>query len=1094
MNEYVDDGAKGRAWLDDENVQTTSYAHITELEDGSFREQGEGAQYSEVFWSDAVTTTLHQTHPRVSSLKTQLVCQYKFENGRIYVKTLRYHMTTRSGNWYRANIDVGLQAGEWVRLNSPDSMSQDDKWHDYVVCLDSLLGAPDFGVSLTIRVDYDGTNNDVEPHEGWGTDVFPSQKPIIEVPAPGAVVEMPFSVSGGNGLYGNGAKVNLLCLYSGNVTLLRSATVGRDGRWNASISLPPGVSSFYAKQIIGSETSGSSNIVTIKRSVAAPQITKPSSNETVDPRPTISGTGVSGSTVKVWQTNPYRVLVTGTQVGANLNWSKQSEVALESPSVTIRAQATLDGVSSPETENRTFIVRLNSLSITSPAAGSLQNQTFTLSGTGGEAGAIARVFLDLNDTPVGASETLTGDQWSASVTVPVGPASVVAQNFKGQLESPRSTPRHFKIRPPKFSSFTACPADDNTVTFSGNGGYVGEVPAYIEITFTSPELAPIELPVQTSSWTYTSANWVPGNYTCQARQWVCGASAGEKIYSEATAPFSFSISVPTPTLTFHVGEDQRPKFSGTGHHWDNQPDTQVEVSGGTSPVPKTPVILGQWSAEASVPWAPGSHSVKARQLFQASGSPELASAWTEPVSVVVRPRLPTIDTIDEDGLFPIFSGTCWPGAEVNFVFSDGGPSGSATDSDKDGRWTFTRSQLSLPGAHTVTATQTFGGQTSNPASKSFSVAVVKPVITPITVPVGHQDSVIEGHSGVPGAVMKIYDQRTEEYLGEAPVTEGKWAVIIDELAFGPSDIYARQTFNQTHSAHSQHVRLEVTLLAPVVQTPLPDDTVARRFRIQGRGARPKGSDAAYVYVWLNDAPDPWDVRVVWNTGHWEFDAVLPVGAHTLTFQQYFRDHKSVCEELVLAVVPAKPFIETPASGETIEAHMAVFGFGYPGDTVSLAFADAIEVPLGTAQVQEDGTWSLRLPLDRPAGQAALLAQQRYGEHLSGWTEARALELRSDPPLFTTPRSGRWILPQPVFAGTAEKGSAVALFAWFDPELKLGEAPFTGQSWEATPSQAVRSEEHWVRAQTSGGTQTSAMADSPRFEVIAVAPEAARSGV
>ncbi|WP_460144870.1 Ig-like domain-containing protein [Pseudomonas sp. S2_A02] len=598
--------------------------------------------------------------------------------------------------------------------------------------------------------------------------------------------------------------------------------------------------------------------------------------------------------------------------------------------------------------------------------------------------------------------------------------------------------------------------------------------------------------MQTSSWTHTSDNWLPGNYTCQARQWVRGASAGEKIYSEATAPLSFSISVPKPTLTFHVDEDQRPRFSGTGHHWDNQPATQVEVLGGTSTVPKAPVISGQWSTEASQAWAPGNHSVKARQLFQASGSPELASAWTDPIFVAIRPRLPTIDTIDENGLFPIFSGTCWPGAVVKFEFSDGGLPGSAT-SDNAGKWTFTRPQLSLPGEHTVTATQTFGGQTSNPASKLFRVAVIKPVITPLTAPVGHQDSVIEGHGGVPGAMLKIYGYHTESLLGEAPVTGDKWAVTIDELAFGPSDVYARQTFNQTHSEHSQPARLEVVLLAPVVQTPLPDDKVARKFTIQGRGARPKGSDAAFVHVWLDDAPDPWTVRVVWNTGHWEYDAVLPVGAHTLTFQQYFRDHKSVREALVLAVVPAKPFIESPASGEAIEAHMAVFGFGYPGDTVSLAFADATEVPLGTAEVQEDGTWSLRLPIDRPAGQAALFAQQSYGEHLSGWTEARALELRTDPPLFTAPRSGQWVLPQPVFAGTAEVGSAVVLLAWFNPEIKLGESSFTGKAWEATPSQALSPYEHWVRAQTSVGAQTSAMADSPRFEVITVAEKTAHPG-
>ena len=129
MNDIVNDEEKGRAWLDAEKVQISD-AQVAEFEDGSLRELGDGEQFSDEFWADAVQTTLYQTHPRVPALKTELVCQYKFENGRIHVKTLRYKMTTRYGNWYRANIDLGLQAGTWVRKNSPDSMRQDTQWHE----------------------------------------------------------------------------------------------------------------------------------------------------------------------------------------------------------------------------------------------------------------------------------------------------------------------------------------------------------------------------------------------------------------------------------------------------------------------------------------------------------------------------------------------------------------------------------------------------------------------------------------------------------------------------------------------------------------------------------------------------------------------------------------------------------------------------------------------------------------------------------------------------------------------------------------------------------------------------------------------------
>ena len=93
MNDTLDD-EKGSTWLYAEKVRISA-AQVTEMEDGSLREQGDGEQFSEVFWAQAVETTLYQTHPRVPTLQTQMVCQYQFENNRIYVRTLRYRMTTR---------------------------------------------------------------------------------------------------------------------------------------------------------------------------------------------------------------------------------------------------------------------------------------------------------------------------------------------------------------------------------------------------------------------------------------------------------------------------------------------------------------------------------------------------------------------------------------------------------------------------------------------------------------------------------------------------------------------------------------------------------------------------------------------------------------------------------------------------------------------------------------------------------------------------------------------------------------------------------------------------------------------------------------
>jgi hypothetical protein len=189
-------------------------------------------------------------------------------------------------------------------------------------------------------------------------------------------------------------------------------------------------------------------------------------------------------------------------------------------------------------------------------------------------------------------------------------------------------------------------------------------------------------------------------------------------------------------------------------------------------------------------------------------------------------------------------------------------------------------------------------------------------------------------------------------------------------------------------------------------------------------------------------------------------------------------------------VPAKPVIETPAEGEAIESRLAVSGFGYPGDTVSVAFADALDVILGTTQVEQNGTWSLWLSLDRPAGHPSLVVQQSFENHLSGWTTPRPVELRTQPPQFTTPLPGRWVEPKPTFAGTSWAGAKIELRDWSNPDISLTISHAVDDAWEATPTNDLRPNEHWVcatqSAQQSGGvTQVSASADSPRFEVMAV---------
>jgi hypothetical protein len=156
----------GRA--DKENL-VTSYVLADEFKDGSFVEDGEGEEFSDSFWDGVEVLTYHHRHVRIPELTGQIEYQYKFDGGRVYLRTLRYYLTSRPSNtyWNRANIDVQLESYGSHRVNSPDAMKQNAQWHSYVVNL-NVVHDPAIRAGLKIRVEYDGTNNGVGEHDSWG--------------------------------------------------------------------------------------------------------------------------------------------------------------------------------------------------------------------------------------------------------------------------------------------------------------------------------------------------------------------------------------------------------------------------------------------------------------------------------------------------------------------------------------------------------------------------------------------------------------------------------------------------------------------------------------------------------------------------------------------------------------------------------------------------------------------------------------------------------------------------------------------------------------------------------------------------------------
>ncbi|TBN38245.1 hypothetical protein [Pseudomonas sp. BGI-2] len=702
----------------------------------------------------------------------------------------------------------------------------------------------------------------------------------------------------------------------------------------------------------------------------------------------------------------------------------------------------------------------------------------TIEGTGhtGIFGHSVDVHFDLSETKIGGGWVVNG-RWFAYVKLTPGSHNLTAVQLYGGVKSERATIQGFNVRPPQVELLEAVAAADGTVTIKGKG----YVTAELNIHYVNDPNVLKFFKVDAASWVKTFDNWLPGTFIIGARQWVPGLSNAPIFSGWSLNHLTFTVPVPPPTLSFKLIDAHTPEFYGTGKNWpDNPSHVEVRLGGSAGPsVPIAEVKNGNWVSRAIERWAPGRHEVSARQ-----GVNSLWSVWIEPtITVVIIPQSPVLDPIVDNGFTPAFSGTCWPGAEVTFLFSDGEASYTVSDTDKDGRWEYTRPVPFVPGSHTVTVTQTFGMETSNPASGKFDIGLPQSVITwPADGEEVDFQIVVQGSGGYVGSMMKIVDWVTEKTLGEALVGEGGvWAVRLVDLEFARYSFFAQATFNGVVSNPSDRITVEVVLMPPLIDLQ-PTDTVARTFRIEGK-ARPTTSQVwSEIELWLDDQPLS-RVRVRYD-GFWWYQATLPLGHYTLKAKQFFGERASdFGPDHQIKVAPAPPMIEIPAQDEPVGQRIVVAGFGYAGDTVAVAFAHALDVILGTTVVQPNGSWSLWITFSEAAGPHALVAQQSFGEFVSAWTAARPFVLRTDPPTFTRPEQGEWVSPMPTVEGTGKQEATVHLCAWYDPDVTLAtDVPVVDGQWATPPSESLRDGPGWVRAWQTVAGKASDVGESHRFEV------------
>ncbi|MFL6612071.1 MAG: hypothetical protein ACJ8HF_27895, partial [Pseudomonas sp.] len=991
------------------------------------------------------------------------------------VNTKQYQ--TRGNGRNNGDVELRIMSGDnntgWRRLT--EQAIQNGGWNDPIRQY-SVQG--NLAATATIGFHYIYDLSMADDPDLYGSEIvnYTVPSPRFLLPDNDARVSPIFTISG-TGV--PGAKVQTARAVHG-YNIAPIVSVNSSGYWSAVVNPAIGLGPFIftARQQVNDKQSEWASNVNVIVVLDPPVITSPTTVNEL--RPNFSGTGDNGAQVQIFR-NGNTPISNAVGVAYDKTWSATLNQDLNWGPNTLTARQKMGGVSS-NARSVTVTVLPYPPSITSPTADTQQTQ-FTVSGANGISGATVNIYLESNNSLVGTGQPNTTANWNVTVTVPPGPVSLVATQTINGAVSGLSAARGFRIRPPKLDAPTVTYPNENQVRaiFSG-GGHPGATVDVVILTGPTGAEAPDSVTVRDNgTWETARTNFPPGSYTLRTTQKV-GDGASGWIASDPLE-HAFVRRPPQPTGISHT-MDYQPTFSGTGYT--NATVRLANPGGSTDAAPTASVIAEEWSSRASQVWGPTlNREVHIRQSLNDVSSLD----WVH-YSVTIPPLAPTLEDPGDSESQPVFRGTCWPGASVTLTFSDAPDTEYAVpDGDSDGNWTFQRdTPFPADEAVTVIATQTAAEQISPQVSRTFTVLtfIPKPNISEpdAGAEVGHEPT-IRGSGGLKGASMQLRDAQYQRPLGSPKQldADGEWSLDLAGLEFRRYSIDARQTFNERDSERSDVRSFEVVLLPPVFEVPLPGGNLPRTSRLSGKG-RPGGR----VQVWRQGQPLLEDIGVD-DTGRWEAEVTLPVGETTIWARQSFENQTSRdSPSLTYSVVPAAPFIETPATDEHIGRRTVVSGFGVPGDTVAVRLDDAARTVLGGATVLEDRTWSVTLEIDQPGGPRSVLAVSSSEGFDSADSAPRNVVLGTYAPSFEAPAAGRWVANPVVFEGRGRPGTGNVV-SWFNPEQVWAPGLEVGaDGWQGGATQSLPVGANWCRFQqtlidSGNGETVSDWVQGPRFVTL-----------
>ena len=353
-------------------------------------------------------------------------------------------------------------------------------------------------------------------------------------------------------------------------------------------------------------------------------------------RPTISGTGVAGSTVKLYQANAGTILFATTPVQSNGTW----RVTLAQPlwmadPFQMTASQTLNGETSDWANSVGFAVLFKPV-ITLVTVSAYYKPV--ISGTGGLAGATLQVFAVERPVEFMLSTTVRSDgSWSvvANSAWAVGTYRFIARQLGpvSRENSDWSVAKELTIKP-------APPVVNNPgfvktarLTISGKGAPFATVRLY-QHNVPSNLLAATSV-AHNGDWSVTLTRdlWMADPFSIHSNQTLKG------VVSNWGTPSSFTVLFALTIESITVSADGKPAFSGYG----GLAGAKVEIwrQGGVEGVLLTGTVQsnGRWTVTSSTAWAIGAHSVTARQVGK---NPQHQSDYAPHKGFTVKPGKPTI--------------------------------------------------------------------------------------------------------------------------------------------------------------------------------------------------------------------------------------------------------------------------------------------------------------------------------------------------------------------------------------------------------------------------------------------------------------------